>query len=131
MSLNRESNGRAADGGVTVSDGPIRWPAGLDRSELEYEIGRGGRFVFFEFCVSVLIASRRGTTDVIFLRAEESSLWRGLPWALLTLFCGWWAVPWGLVWTPLALYTYFLGGRDVTAEVLALGPPGPPAEEPP
>jgi hypothetical protein len=29
---------------------------------------------------------------------------------------GWWGVPWGLIYTPLTLWTNLSGGRAVTAE---------------
>lgn len=102
----------------------IHWPPGLDRHTLEREIGRGGRFVFFDWCVSLGVASRRGVTDVLYLRPEESGIWRGLPWAALTFALGWWALPMGPIWTTLALYNWLQGGRDATADVLARG--GPP-----
>ena len=44
-------------------------------------------------------------------------MWRAFPYSLLTLVLGWWGIPWGLIYTPLALMTNFSGGRDVTAEV--------------
>lgn len=105
-------------------DAPIHWPADMDRQELEYEIARGGRFVFYEYCVSIVVASKRGASDIIFLHAEQSGLWQGLPWALLTVFFGWWGVPWGLIWTPMALYSYLQGGQEVTADVLRQRMPG-------
>jgi hypothetical protein len=35
----------------------------------------------------------------------------------LSLLFGWWGLPWGLIYTPLTLWTNLSGGRDVTAEL--------------
>jgi hypothetical protein len=100
----------------------IRGLDGLSWSDVERELAAGGRFVFFEACVSVCVLSFRWPSDVVFLRSHESALWRGLPYTLITLILGWWAVPWGVIFAPRALLTNLRGGRDVTAQVLAQWP---------
>lgn len=87
--------------------------------QLNQEIARGGRFVVFEFCISLLLVTLRRPTDVYFLPADDLGLIRGLPWTLVSLFLGWWGVPWGLIQTPAVLLTNLTGGRDVTADVRA------------
>lgn len=71
----------------------------------------------FEYCVSVLIMSFRRRSDVYFLRAGESALIKGLPFTILSLAVGWWGIPWGLFWTPAAIYKNLSGGIDVTANI--------------
>lgn len=48
------------------------------------------------------------------IRGAEQ-LW---PYSLLSFLFGWWGIPWGFIWTPMALYTNFSGGRDVTQQLL-------------
>lgn len=81
------------------------------------EVTAGGRFVFYEYCISLIIVTLRRPTDIYFLRPGEYGLLRGLPFSLISFFLGWWGVPWGIIYTPLTLITNFSGGRDVTAMV--------------
>lgn len=90
----------------------------------------GGRVVSFSYCVSVLILTFKRSTDLYLVRPGESAFVKSLPWTLLTLALGWWGFPFGLLFTPWALFENLAGGQDHTAAVLAdlRGyAPGPPA----
>ena len=89
----------------------------LTAAELEGQLAAGGRFVFYEFCVSFILLTLRRQSAVYFLRAGERGIVRGLPYCLLSLFFGWWGVPWGIIYTPLTLFTNLRGGCDVTAQL--------------
>lgn len=91
----------------------------LARDELAAAVRAGGRFVFFEYCISLGVVTLRRPSDVYFLRPGQWGWWRGLPYSLISLLLGWWGLPWGLIYTPIALAGNFSGGRDVTAQVLA------------
>jgi hypothetical protein len=88
-------------------------------TEVEEEIAAGGRFVFYECCISLIVVSSRQPSDIYFLPPGNWGIIRGLPWCLISLICGWWGVPWGLIYTPLTLFNNLSGGCDVTDEVLA------------
>lgn len=90
---------------------------GLSIAQALAEIERGGRFVVYEYVISLLIVSFKQVSGVEFVRAGEGGVGRGVPYILLTLVLGWWSL-WGFFWTLGALYTNLNGGRDVTAEVL-------------
>jgi hypothetical protein len=98
----------------------VRGVHNLTTDEIRAELRAGGRLVFFETCVSLLFVSRRWASDLYLLRTGERGLWRGLPYSLLTLFLGWWGLPWGLVSTPQVLLVNLGGGHDVTAEASSL-----------
>jgi len=91
----------------------------LTLADLEAELRAGARFVFFEYCISLAFVTLRRPSAVVLLRKDELGLVRGLPYTLISLLLGWWGLPWGLVYTPLAVFTNLSGGRDVTAEVYA------------
>jgi hypothetical protein len=74
----------------------------------------GGRLVFYEYCISLLFITLRRTSRLHYLRPGESGLMKGLPYTCLTLLLGWWGIPWGIIYTPLAVLTNLTGGRDVT-----------------
>src|SRR5438552_13567350 len=88
-------------------------------AELERELDAGGRFVFFEYCISFVVASQRRPSRVYFLPAGRKGLARGLAYSLISLLFGWWGVPWGLVYTPLTVLTNLSGGCDITTQVRA------------
>jgi hypothetical protein len=108
----------------------------LTAAELEAELAVGGRFVFYEFCISFLVLTLRCPTRVRYLRPSEYGVVRGLPYVLLSLLLGWWGLPWGIIYTPLTVFTNLCGGHDVTERVCGfvlagrdgVGGPGAQAE---
>jgi hypothetical protein len=91
----------------------------LSLADLEEELLAGGRFVFFEYCISLIVVSLRRPSGIYFLRGHQNGLLRGLPFTLISLLLGWWGLPWGVIYTPLTLLTNLSGGQDVTEEVWA------------
>jgi hypothetical protein len=92
---------------------------GLSIEELKKQVAGGGRFVFYEYCLSLVVVTFRRPTDVYFVPAGKSGLARGWCYTLVSVLLGWWGVPWGLIYTPLTIVTNLSGGCDVTAEVLS------------
>lgn len=95
---------------------------GIDNFNTEtlmQEVQRGGRFVVYEYCFSLVIMTFKRPSAIYFVRADESRFVKGLGYTTLTLLLGWWGFPWGLIYTPMALATNLGGGRDVTNEVMA------------
>ena len=70
------------------------------------------------YCISALVITFRRNSPVYFIRGGENATAKGLPWTLLTLVAGWWGFPWGLIWTPIALFNNLRGGKDVTNTLL-------------
>jgi hypothetical protein len=95
----------------------IQGVEGLSGAELAEEIRKGGKFVVFDYAISILIMTFKRSSEVHFVRAGESAVIKSLPYTLLSLCFGWWGIPWGFIYTPMALFTNFGGGRDVTAQM--------------
>jgi hypothetical protein len=94
---------------------------GIDRltlPEVQAIVAAGGRFVFYEFCISLVAATLRRPSSVWLLRPAERGMVRGLPYTAVSLLLGWWGIPWGFVYTPLVIATNLSGGRDVTDAAL-------------
>ena len=91
---------------------------GLTAEEIKREIQNGARFVMFQYCISIIILTFKRPSDIYFIRANESVLKPSISFTLLSLFFGWWGIPWGPIYTIGSLHTNFSGGKDVTAEVL-------------
>jgi hypothetical protein len=95
--------------------------------ELRDAVGQGARFVLFQYCVSVIVLSFKRSSPIFFVKPGESVAAKGLPYCLISLFAGWWGIPWGPVWTLTTLANNLGGGKDLTPAVLsALGLPAAP-----
>jgi len=104
----------------------IRGIEGTKHGELE--IQRGGKFVLFQYCVSVVVLTFRRPSDIYFLRCGENPVVKGLPFTLVSLVAGWWGIPWGPIYTIQSIYNNSRGGKDVTqAVVQSLRAPATPA----
>jgi hypothetical protein len=93
--------------------------AGMAPEQVAFEVQRGGKFVYFQYCVSLLVITFKRPSNIYFIRAGESAVSKGLPFSILSLLLGWWGIPWGLIWTPMVIFTNFRGGKDVTNEVVS------------
>ena len=100
----------------------------MTANDLQMEINRGGRFVLYQYCISVIVLTFKRPSDIYFVRGSQSRVGRGMPYALLSLFFGWWGIPWGPIYTIQSLVTNFGGGKDLTNEVLmSFSQPSAPA----
>jgi hypothetical protein len=97
----------------------VRGIDGLTPATLDEAIRSGGRFVFFECCISCLIYTLRRPSEIVFLPYDHWGWLHGLPYTILSLFFGWWALPWGVIYTPLVLATNLSGGCNVTGSTRA------------
>ena len=97
----------------------------ISAGELHYEIQRGGRFVIFQYCVSLLVITFKRPTSVYFIRTGQNATVKGIPWTLVSLLAGWWGIPWGPIYTVQSIWKNCKGGVDVTESIVkALVPPG-------
>jgi hypothetical protein len=87
--------------------------------ELQQELQQGGKFVMYQYCISILILTFKRSSNIYFIRHEENAVVKGIPFTLLALLLGWWGIPWGPIYTIQSVWVNFQGGKDVTKEVLA------------
>ncbi len=92
---------------------------GLSVEEVLDLVARGGRFVQYKYCVSVMIMTFTVPTDVYFVRPGESAVSKGMPYLLISAVAGWWGFPFGLIMTPIAIANCLSGGTDLTMEITA------------
>ncbi|MCC6646763.1 MAG: hypothetical protein IT374_14465 [Polyangiaceae bacterium] len=97
----------------------IKGAEALGPGQLSAELARGAKIVVFEYCVSLVVVTFKRSSAPHLVRPGQSTLGLSLPYTLLSLAFGWWGIPWGFIYTPMALFTNLSGGRDVTAQVLA------------
>jgi hypothetical protein len=93
---------------------------GMSGFQLQSEVNRGGKFVMYKYCISALVITFRRTSDVYFIRPDESGFKYAVQYTLLSLLLGWWGFPWGIIYTFDALFTNLGGGKDVTADMVRM-----------
>jgi hypothetical protein len=99
---------------------------GMTVDQLNMELQRGGKFVIFQYAVSVVIMSFKRPSAIYFIRAGESTVGKSIGFTLITLVFGWWGIPFGPIYSCQALATNFRGGKNLTTEVVAaIGKPAP------
>jgi hypothetical protein len=103
----------------------IRGIEGMSVGELRFALQQGGKFVCFQYCVSIILLTFRRPSPIYFVKAGESAVTRGLPFTLVSLVFGWWGIPWGPIFTMGAVVTNFRGGKDVTQQVVTALSSGP------
>jgi len=87
--------------------------------QLQQEIQQGGKFIIYQFCISLLIITFKRSSSIYYISHEQNAVVKGLPFTLLSLVLGWWGIPWGPIYTIQSVWVNFQGGRDVTKEVVA------------
>lgn len=96
----------------------IKGIEGMSLADINDEIQKGGKFVSYTYCISIIVMTFKRGSDIYFIRSHESAVAKGLPYTLLSLVMGWWGIPWGPIYTIGALVTNLGGGKDLTKEIL-------------
>lgn len=92
---------------------------GLTTNQLNAELQQGGKFVTFQYCISIVVMTFRRSSDIYFIRSTEKGIKYSIGYSFLTLFLGWWGIPWGPINSISSFINNFKGGKDVTSEVIA------------
>ncbi|HIP13615.1 MAG TPA: hypothetical protein EYG73_12980 [Arcobacter sp.] len=92
----------------------------MSLEELNQELQNGGKFVMFEYCISILIMTFKRPTKIYFIKAGEGTFGKSFGFTLTSLVLGWWGFPWGPIYTIGSIFTNTTGGKDVTNEVVDL-----------
>ena len=87
---------------------------GMTNEEILFEMRNGGKFVVYQFCVSFLVVTLYRSSQVHFIRGNESAVARGMKYTLLSLALGWWGIPFGPICTIVAVAVNLSGGRNIT-----------------
>jgi len=89
----------------------------LSKPQLKEMINRGGKFVFFQYTISIVVMTFRESSGIYFIKPGEGGAKYSWGYTLLTSIMGWWGIPWGPIYTIGTLATNIGGGKDVTLEV--------------
>jgi len=90
----------------------------ISTAELKQRVAAGAKFVYFEYTISIAVATFKRPTDIYFIDVNESTAKHSWHLSTLTGIMGWWGIPWGPIYTIGAFITNFGGGKDVTNEIM-------------
>lgn len=96
----------------------IKGIEGMTTADLNRELANGGKFVVYQYCISIIVMTFKQSSDIYFIKANESAVVKGLGYTLLSFFLGWWGIPWGPIYTIGALGRNLSGGKDITQDVV-------------
>lgn len=91
---------------------------GLTTDDITRELSLGGKFVIYQYCISILIMTFKRSSDIYFIKAGEQGIKHGWGFTALSLILGWWGIPWGPIYTIGSVYENLTGGKDITQEVI-------------
>ena len=94
--------------------------AGMTDTDITRELDRGAKFVVFQYTISIIVISFRRSSDIYFISAGSTGFTKGLPFILVSLFLGWWGIPWGPIHTLGSLANNMSGGKNVTQELMRI-----------
>jgi hypothetical protein len=92
---------------------------GLSASDLQDEVSKGGRFVYYPFTVSLVFFTLKRTSDTYLVRAGETAIGKRMFFTMISLLFGWWGIPFGPKYAFRSIVTNLRGGKEVTDEVMA------------
>ena len=72
----------------------------------------GDRHVVFTYTISIVVMTFQMNSAVHHIRKGESAFAKGLPYTLISLFFGWWGIPWGPIYTITDIVNNSNGGKD-------------------
>lgn len=91
---------------------------GLTALQMQQEIEKGGKYVYFTWTISFIFFTIKKTTDVLLIRAGENARMKGLPYTIISALFGWWGIPNGPIATFKAIRMNLKGGKEVTNDVM-------------
>lgn len=92
---------------------------GMSAAQIREGIANGGKFVFYKYCISIIVMTFNRPSDIYYIAPGKSAVVPGLSWFFINLILGWWGIPWGPIYTLGNLFSTLSGGKDVTSEVMA------------
>jgi hypothetical protein len=92
---------------------------GLSVQQVRDLVDQGGKFVVFQYCISIVVMTFKRGSGIYFIRPDEGTMSKSIGFTLLSFVMGWWGIPWGPIYTIGAIYTNLSGGKDVTADIMA------------
>src|SRR4029078_13127343 len=92
---------------------------GLSTEDLRKEVSGGARLIYFPYTISLGLITLKRKSSLYIVRKKESPVRKGFPFLLISVFFGWWAIPFGPQLTLKSIAVNRKGGIDITEEVMS------------
>ena len=93
---------------------------GLSTAELQEEVRKGARLVYYTYTVSFLLITFTRKSEIFLVRKKQEGIRKGLPYLVVSSMFGWWGIPSGPKETMKSISISKKGGKDITEEVLSI-----------
>ncbi len=60
-----------------------------DLKDYQYEVDRGGKFVVYQYCFSIILLTSKQSSGIYLIKGGENAVVKGLGYTFLTFFLGW------------------------------------------
>jgi len=91
----------------------------MTSEDIKREVENGAKFVQFRYCFSVIFLTYRNGGDIYFVRKGDSTIQHSIIYTLITVFFGWWGIPFGPIYTVGVLFNNIKGGKNLTKKIMA------------
>lgn len=92
---------------------------GLSATDLQTEVEKGSRFIFYPYTISFLFVTFKRTSGVYLVRRTDNHVLRSLPFTAISMLFGWWGITFGPKYTLQSINTNLKGGKNVTDDVMS------------
>lgn len=92
---------------------------GLSPAQIRQLVKDGGEFVVYKYCISIIVMSFNRNSEIYFIHPDKNSTSIGIKFFFISIFFGWWGIPWGPIYTIGGIYNVLTGGTDLTHEVMS------------
>jgi hypothetical protein len=86
---------------------------GLSDLQIIQELEKGGRLVRYQYSISIIVRTFSLNSKIHLLKVGEKGVKPGIIFSVITIFLGWWGIPWGPIRSVRSLKNNFSGGKDV------------------
>jgi hypothetical protein len=86
--------------------------------ELKNLIDNGSRFIVMQYCISIVARTFRLYSPAYLVEKDQRLTKYKITYNLLTIFFGWWGLPWGPIHSIRSIYINRSGGVDVTEDIM-------------
>ncbi|UQB67893.1 hypothetical protein [Epilithonimonas zeae] len=91
---------------------------GLTTQQIRGMVNNGGKFVMYNYCISIIFMTFKRPSSIYFIPPGKSSITPGLKHLGTSLIVGWWGIPWGPIYTIGSIFGVLSGGKNITQEVM-------------
>lgn len=96
----------------------MRTESDSEQEHIRRSLENGAKVVRYEYVISVLFYTFRRESKTVAVHSAFGRVMKGMYCNFISFCLGWWGIPLGPVYTPVAIFRNLRGGTDCTKEAL-------------